>query len=49
MEAEDVDGDADDINSSDSDGEHDPTEASIPNSWNRDFPTILRVNKGCNH
>jgi hypothetical protein len=51
MEAEDIDRDGDDINSSDSDSDeeddkHDPTEASIPNSWNQDFSTILRVNEG---
>jgi hypothetical protein len=37
MEAEDVDGDVNDINLSDSDEEDDPGEAPIPNSWNQDF------------
>jgi hypothetical protein len=40
MEAEDADGDADDIYSFDSDEEDqedDPVEAPIPNSWNQDF------------
>jgi hypothetical protein len=49
MEAEDVDGDSDDINSSDSDEEDqedEPVETPIPNSWNQDFSTQLRVSEG---
>jgi hypothetical protein len=49
MEAKDVDGDAYDINLSDSDEEDqedDPEEAPIPNSWNQDISNIMRVNEG---
>jgi hypothetical protein len=49
MEAEDVDRDADDINSSDSDEEDqedDPEEAPISNSWNQGFSNMMRVNEG---
>jgi hypothetical protein len=46
MEAEDVDGDADDINSSDSDEEDDQEEAPILKEWNQDFSNLMRVNEG---
>jgi hypothetical protein len=46
MEAEDVDGDADDINSSNSDEEDDQEEAPIPKEWNQDFSNLMRVNEG---
>jgi hypothetical protein len=37
---------ANNINSSDSDEEDDLAEPPIPNSWNQEFSTILRVNDG---
>jgi hypothetical protein len=46
MKEKDVDRDANDINSSDSNEEDDPVEPLILNSWNQDFSTILRVNEG---
>jgi hypothetical protein len=49
MEAEDVVGDVDDINLSDSDEEDeedDQDEAPIPKEWNQDFSNLMRVNEG---
>jgi hypothetical protein len=46
MKAEDVDGEVDDINSSDSDEEDDPEEAPILKEWNQDFSDIMKVNEG---
>jgi hypothetical protein len=49
MEAEDVDGDSDDINSFDSDDEDeqdDQEEAPISKEWNHDFSNLMRVNEG---
>jgi hypothetical protein len=46
MEAEDVDGDADDINLSNSDEGDDQEEAPISKEWNEDFSNLMRVNEG---
>jgi hypothetical protein len=44
MEAEDVDWDADDINSSNFDEEDDQTERPIPNSWNQTpYPSLSHL------